>query len=157
MELINKGKQRTQNSLSQSLKSNLRIENFFIPICPEENISPTLCAHDHDIEYSLSIAQQEYSSEFSGEFEIEHDDTIANFSSENEVSTISDDPSTWSHVTEVMRSYWAKEGRDICQHFDENFMASLHKCISLKITIDQKQNEIVYAPGSIKYAHFNEY
>ena len=72
-----------------------------------------------------ATAQQEYSSEFSGEFEIEHDDTIANFSSENEESTFSDDPSTWSHVTEVMRSYWAKESRDICQHFDENFMASL--------------------------------
>ena len=117
----------SEKALSQSLKSNLRLENFLVTTCTEENVPPILCAPDHDINSSLSITQQEYSSQSSGEFEIEHDDTIANFSSANEETTFSDDPFTWSHVTEAMQSYWAKEGRDVCQHIDDDFMASVHK------------------------------
>ena len=120
-------KDESEKALSQSLKSNLRLENFLVTTCTEENVPPILCAQDHDINSSLSITQQEYSSQSSGEFEIEHDDTIANFSSANEETTFSDDPFTWFHVTEAMQSYWAKEGRDVCQHIDDDFMASVHK------------------------------
>ena len=69
--------------MSRSLKINLRIENFIVFICPEENIPPTLCAPDHYIDCNLLISQQqEYSGGFNGKVEIEHD-TVANFSSES--------------------------------------------------------------------------
>ena len=97
-------KDESEKPLSQS-KSNLRLENSLVTTCTEENVPPIVCAPDHDINSSLSITQQKYTSQSSGEFEIEHDDTIANFSSANEENTFSDEPFIWSHVTEAMQSY----------------------------------------------------
>ncbi|KAI6648654.1 hypothetical protein LOD99_8012 [Oopsacas minuta] len=77
-------KDESEKALSQSLKSNLKLGNFLVTTCTEENVPPILCAPDHDINSSLSITQQEYSSQSSGEFEFEQDDTIANLSSANE-------------------------------------------------------------------------